>query len=196
VRIDTFINFAPFAMNTFGSALFAMLFCGRTAFAGWETQVVPKLTGVDGDRYVMIYQSDADRGTKSIAGSLETLSSTGHLSSLQMLTIHKFVEDATFQRELFEQMERIAPEELKAARRSAGNMHNPKMTALHTCFSQAIMATPTVTALNQALGKYRMKIVRPSFEKLELHKKDQAETFGCFLWLTVEPESAPTNEKP
>jgi len=58
------------------------------------------------------------------------------------------------------------------------------------------MATPTVTALNQALGKYRMKIVRPSFEKLELHKKDQAETFGCFLWLTVEPESAPTTENP
>jgi hypothetical protein len=183
-------------MNTFGTVLFAMAVCGRLAFAGWETNVVPKLPGVVGDRYLMIYQSDADRGTKSIARSIETLSSAGHLSSLQMLTIHQLVEDATFQREVFEQMERIAPEKLKAARRSAGNMHNPKMTALHTCFSQAVMATPTVTALNQALGKHRMKIVRPSFEKLELHKKDQAETFRCFLWLTVEPASAPTTEKP
>lgn len=183
-------------MNTFGSVLFAMLFCGRIAFAEWETKFVPKITGADSERYVLIYQSDADQGTKSIARSIETLSKAGHLSSLQMLTIHRLVEDATFQRELFEQMERTAPEELKAARRSAGNMHNPRMTALHTCFSQAVMATPTVTALNQALGRHRMKIVRPSFEKLELHKKDQAETFRCFLWLTVEPESAPTPEKP
>ena len=183
-------------MNTFGTALFALVVCSRLAFAGWETNVVPKLTGVDGDRYVMIYQADADRGTKSIAGSIETLSSAGYLSSLQTLTIHQLVEDATFQREVFEQMERIAPEELMAARRSAGNMHTPQMTALHECSSQAVIATQTVTALNQALGKHRMKIVRPSFEKLELHKKDQAETFRCFLWLTVEPESAPTPEKP
>lgn len=177
-------------MNTFGTALFALVVCSRLAFAGWETKFVPKLHGVDGDRYVLIYQSDADRGTKSMARSIETLSKAGHLSSLQTLTIHQLVEDATFQRELFEQMERIAPEELKAARLSAGNLHNPKMTALHTGFSQAVMATPTVTALNQALGKHRMKIVRPSFEKLELHKKNQSETFRCFLWLTVEPASA------
>lgn len=183
-------------MNTFRSVLLAMVVCSRLASAGWETNVVPKLTRVDGDRYVMIYQPDADRGNKAFARSIETLSSAGHLSSLQTLTIHKLVEDATFQREVFEQMERIAPEKLKAARRSAGNMHNPKMTALHECFSQAVMATPTVTALNQALGKHRMKIVRPSFEKLELHKKGQKETFRCFLWLTVQPESAPTTEKP
>jgi len=183
-------------MNNFRAVLLAMVVCDRLALAGWDTQVIPKLTGVDGDRYVMIYQPDADRGTKSIAGSIEALSRAGHLSSLQTLTIHKLLEDATFQRELFEQMERIAPEELKAARRSAGNMHNPRMTALHTSFSQAVMATPTVTALNQALGKHRMKIVRPSFEKLEFHKNGQKETFRCFLWLTVEPESAPATEKP
>lgn len=183
-------------MNTFGAILFAMVICSRLAFAGWESTSVPKLPGVNGDRYVLIYHSDADRGTKSIAASIETLSSAGHLSSLQTLTIHHLVEDATFQREVFEQMERIAPEVLNAARHSAGNMHNPRMTALHTSFSQAVMATQTVTALNQALGKHRMKIVRPSFEKLELHKKNQTETFRCFLWLTVEPESAPTPEKP
>lgn len=183
-------------MNTFATVLFAMVICSRLAFAEWEAKFVPKNTGVDADRYVLIYQPDADRGTKSIAESLVTLSSAGHLTSLQMLTIHKLLEDATFQRELFEQMERIAPEELKAARRSAGNMHNPRMTALYTGFSQAVMATPTVTALNQALGKHRMKIVRPSFEKLELHKKNQVGTFACFLWLTVAPESAPRTEKP
>ncbi|MFZ2278935.1 MAG: hypothetical protein WAW39_14110 [Prosthecobacter sp.] len=89
-------------MNTFGTALFAMVVCGRLASAGWETNVVPKLKGVVGDRYVMIYQSDADQDTKSIADSIETLSNAGHLSSLQMLTIHRLVEDATFQREVFE----------------------------------------------------------------------------------------------
>ncbi|HQW28593.1 MAG TPA: hypothetical protein PK529_05380 [Verrucomicrobiales bacterium] len=183
-------------MNTFAAVLLATVVCGQLVFAGWETEVVPKLAGVDGDRYVMIYQSDADRGTNSLVDSIERLSSAGHLSALSTLTIHQLVEDATFQREVFEQMERIAPEALKAARRSAGNMHNPRMTALHGCFSQAVMATPTVTALNQALGKHRMKIVRPSFEKLELHRKDQTEIFWCFLWLTVEPESSPTTEKP
>lgn len=183
-------------MNTLRIVLFAIVVCGGLAFAGWETKVVPQSTGVEGDRYVMIYQSDADRGAKSIAGSIEALASAGHLSSLQTLTIHELVEDATFQREVFEQMERIAPAALQAARRSAGNMHNSKMIALHACFSQAVMATPTVTALNEALGKHRMKIVRPSFEKLELHRKDQTETFGCFLWLTTAPESAPTTEQP
>ncbi len=41
-----------------------------------------------------------------------------------------------------------------------------------------------------------MKIVGPSVEKLELHWKDQTETFWCFLWLTVEPETSGTPVKP
>ena len=177
-------------------ALLGLVGFGQIAIAGWDTKVVPKMTGVDGDRYVMIYETDADRGTKTIATSLDTLSRDGHLSALLTLTIHKLVQDETFQREVFQQMETIAPGTLKAARRSAGNMHNPKMIALHDTFTKAVMATPTVVALNQALGKHHMKVARPSFEKLELHRKGGSETFWCFLWLSVEPEASPSTQKP
>lgn len=183
-------------MKTFGILLLAFAAWGQLAMAGWEIAHAPKLDSADGERYVLIYQPDAGRGIQSILASLEALSSAGHLRSLHMLTMHELVDDTTFQKEVFEQMERIAPEALKAARLSAGNMHNPKMTALRARFAQAVMSTQTVTALNEALGKYRMKIVRPSFEKLELHKKDQVETFNCSLWLGIEPVAAATSEKP
>ncbi|WP_395742119.1 hypothetical protein [Prosthecobacter sp.] len=182
-------------MKTFGTLLSALMVGGPLAKADWEIKDASTFS-VDGGRYVMIYKPDAGRGAKSMADSLKTLSNAGHLQSLRTLTLHELVSDATFQREVFEQMERIAPDALKAARRSAGNMHNPKMIALHKPFAQAVMATATVAALNEALGKHRMRIVRPSFEKLALYRKDQVETWMCFLWLEVEPVPQAPPEKP
>jgi hypothetical protein len=169
-------------------AIFAFVIITGSGLAGWEaTEVVPKETGVKGDRYVLIYHPDTDRGTKSIGKAIDNLSQAGHVYALQTLAIHGLIQDETFQKEVFEQLEKIAPELLAAATRSAGNMHNPKMTALRADFARAVMGTPTVTAFATALAAHGMKISRPSFEKLELHKKDQGHVFSCALWLSTEP---------
>ncbi len=150
---------------------------------------------VVGDQYILIYHPDADRGTKTIAEAVEKLAKAGHVAALQTLTVHDLVKDETFQQEIFEQLERNAPQALGAAKQSAGNIHNPKMTALHADFERAVMGTPTVTEFAKALAAQGMKISRPSFEKLELQKKEQGLKFRCALWLSVETvASAPEGQ--
>ena len=177
-------------MRNLGIATFAFVIASSSAIAGWDAQVVPKVSGGEGDRYVLIYHSDVDRGTKSIGKAADDLAKAGHIAVLQTLTLHDLVQDKTFQKEIFEQIEKIAPEPLGAAKQSAGNMHNTKMTGLHADFAKAVMSTPTVTAFATALSAHGMRISQPSFEKLELRKKDQGHEFRCFLWLSVEPAIA------
>jgi len=165
----------------------ALVFASGSSIAGWDAKVVPKTPEVVGEHYVLIYHPDADRGTKMIGEAVEKLAKAGHVAALQTLTLHDLVQDETFQKEIFEQLDKNAPNTLDAAKHSAGNMHNPKMTALHADFARAVMGTPTVTEFTKALAAQGMKITRPSFEKLELQKKDQDTKFRCFLWLSVEP---------
>ena len=175
------------AMKSLCIITFFLVAASFPAIAGWEAKMVPKTSGVDGDRYVLIYQSDGDRGTKSISQAVDSLAKAGHIAALQTLTLHELVQDQTFQKEVFDQLEKIAPESLGAAKKSSGNMHNPKMTALHADFSRAVLNTPTITDFATALAAHGMKISRPSFEKLELRKIDHGFGFSCFLWMSVEP---------
>lgn len=168
----------------------AHLFASSTAIAGWEAKEVPKTPEAAGDRYVLIYHQDAERGTKTINEAIEKLVKNGDVGVLQGLTVYDLMGDETFQQEIVEQLERNAPQAFDAAKRSAGNMHNPKMTALHADFAKAVRGTPTVTAISKSLAAYGMKISRPSFEKLELERKDQSFRFTGILWLSVEPVAA------
>ncbi len=165
---------------------FALMFASGSAIAGWDAKVVPKTTAVVGDRYVLIYHPEVDRGAQTIGEAVGKLAKSGHIAALQTITIHELVPDETFQKEIFEQLEKNAPQVLGAARQSAGNMHNPKMVALRADFARAVMGTPTVTGISKALAAQGMKISRPSFEKLELRKEEQGPRFRCFLWLSVE----------
>ena len=173
---------------------FALMFASGSAIAGWDAKMVPKTPEVAGDRYVLIYHTDADRGTKTIGDAVDKLAKSGHVAALQTLTVHDLVQDETFQMELFEQLEKNAPQALDAARKSAGNIHNPKMTALHADFARAVMGTPTVTELAKALAAHGLKISRPSFEKLELQKTARKPRFACALWLSVEPAPSRKND--
>ena len=172
-------------------ATLALVVASSSAMADWGVTALPKMSGLDAERYVLIYHADAERGTRSIGEAVGDLAKAGHIVALRTLTLHDLVQDETFQKELFEQLEKIAKEGLDAARRSAGNMHNPKMTALHADFARAVMGTPTVTAFAAALAPHGMKISGPSFEKLELHKENQGHRLWCFLWLSVEPGAEP-----
>lgn len=164
-----------------------LLYASSSAIAKWDAKLIPKTSKAIGDRFVLIYHPDADRGTKTIGDAVDKLAKAGHIAALQTLTVHDLVQDETFQQEVIEQLEKNAPQAFGAAKRSAGNMHNPTMVALHADFERAVMTTPTVTTLAKALASHGMKISRPSFEKLELKKKDQGIKFKCALWLSVEP---------
>ena len=163
---------------------YSLAACITSARADWDTRTVQIEKGADS--YVMIYRSDSERGTKSISTELDALSRTGKITKLRTLSIHALVDDDTFQKEIFEQLEKIAPAVLNAAKKSKGDMHNPQMKALHPYFSKAIMETPTATKFGQVLAKHGLKISEPSFEKLILLRRDKTEKLKCFLWLSIE----------
>jgi hypothetical protein len=160
-----------------------------TAKARWEAEDIASQFQVDGARYVLCYHADGDRAAESLGKILPALAESGKLSFIHTLTIHDLVKDGTFQKEVFEQLEKIAPETLAAARRSAGNMHNPKMEALRDAFGKAVLQTPTVTALSAVFAAHGMKISKASFEKLEL-ENEHGLRFRCMLWMIVETANA------
>jgi hypothetical protein len=169
----------PYALLFFLSGLFL----SGTAVAYWKSEILPIDKG--GNRAVLIYYADTDRGTKSMGPALEELAKSEQIAILKTLTIHDLVKDEAFQKEVFEQLDKITPDALRAAKRSAGNMHNPKMEALHGDFSKAILATPTVAAISEALANHGLKVSRAEFEKLEFYSKGASHRFRCGLWLAI-----------
>jgi hypothetical protein len=82
-------------------ACLTITFLSGTAVADWKAEIVPMgINNRDGDRSVLIYSADAERGTHSIGLALEGLAKSGHIAILQTLTIHDLVNDETFQKEL------------------------------------------------------------------------------------------------
>lgn len=145
----------------------------------------------DGDEYAVISCLPAsDRGVATLELALNKLGKNGIPKKLAHIYAPGLVADLVFQQEVFAELERIAPEELAAAKRSSGNIHNPKMIALHKALPEAIVATPTVKAIEKTLATCGWRISRASHEKLFFIKGEAgALRFSCFLWLTVGPIS-------
>ncbi len=89
-------------------------------------------------------------------------------------------------------LERDAPRELKEARKSAGNMHNPKMIQLGNPFEKALLATPTIAKLKTSLSVFGLTISHIESEKLELRGTvtDSTHRSSGFLWPRVTRSSA------
>ncbi len=181
---------------SFRIAIFAFILSCSSTMAGWVVQAIHKETKVEKIRYVLIYHSEPDQGTRSFDQAIENLTQNADLAALQTLVLHQLVGEPRFQTEVFDQLEKIAPETLGAATRSSGNMHNPKMRDLHADFSKAVLTTPTIAAIATSLAEHKMKISRPSFEKLELYSADETRRFNCALWLSIEPIPAPSDHAP
>lgn len=158
--------------------------------AGWETREGPRVTE-GGDGYAVIScLSASDRGVATLELALNKLGKNGIPKKLAHIYAPGLVTDPVFQGEVFAELERIAPKELAAAKRSSGNVHNPKMIALHKTLPEAIAATPTVKALEKTLASRGWRISQASHEKLFFFKEeDGALRFSCILWLTVGPIS-------
>lgn len=161
-----------------------------SARAGWGISRV-KVPDNNGSRVSLsYYRTDSDRGVKSFPPVVERLAKTGEIKELRSLGVNQLFDDPIFQAEIFSELQKSAPKSLNAAKKSAGNMHNPKMHDLYPHFLQAVLNTPTIKAFNAVLAAHGMKISKPSVEKFELHKRDKEHVFWGFFSLSVEPAIA------
>lgn len=96
-----------------------------------------------------------------------------------------WTEDRRLQEQLLTTLQVITPRETDEALRSAGNMHNPKVIALHSAVATAFLRTDLVHSLNSELHKHGLEINRVSLEKLTLRRDGNAPTIDACVWLVV-----------
>jgi hypothetical protein len=147
-----------------------------TTHAGWVA---------DSEHARILYSEQSDKGHATFTEAVSDLAITNRIQSLDGITASALFREDAFQKELFGALERDSPRKLREALKSAGNNHNPKMIQLWEPFKKAVLATPTVKSMNDALAPYYFKVTGTSFEELGIQKgKDGARFYG-FLWLTV-----------
>ncbi len=139
------------------------------------------------DSAMIAYSPKQGEGYESFDKALKALADNGRIQKLDAIAGTSLLPDETLQKEIFADLERNAPDELKEARESAGNMHNPKMQKLWKHFEKALLATPTITKLNASLATYGLTISRAGVEKFELRTTltDANRRFHGVLWLYV-----------
>lgn len=133
------------------------------------------------------YSSEPGKGHATFEEALKELSVRGQIHKLTTIYGFELLGEESFQKELFAGLERDAPRELREARNSAGNMHNPKMSQLRKPFAQALLATPTITTISTSLAAHDLAITGSSIEKFEL-RNTQTDPRGCFsgiLYLSI-----------
>lgn len=173
------------------TALLAMVIscaaiCCSKAQAGWD---VSRTSARESDglpaRVVFVWIPGPAAEYPTMAAALQDVADDGKLDQLRLLSVSHLLSDDNFQKELFQQLETIAPKELKEAMESAGNMHNPKMDALRPGFEKAVFATPTVSQFKEDLARHRLEIARVSCEKFSFASSGNTKRFACFLSLTL-----------
>jgi hypothetical protein len=153
-----------------------ILFCIFTssAIADWQIHYVPEVTKGDyhsPERVTMTYNKD-DTGHATLSEALSALKAQGKIEKLDFIRPHPFTEEDKFQRELIAAFKELAPEEWAAAERSAGNMHNPKISPLWRYLSEAFMRTSLAKEISRDLVPYGMVITDFGHEKLRYEQVD------------------------
>lgn len=197
-RVDEYIEalLAPIIHRTMPLAVMLSLtvvFCSN-AQAGWD---VSRTSARESDglpaQVVFVWIPGPRAEYPTMASALQDVADDGKLHQLRLLSVSHLLSDENFQKEIFQQLEVIAPKELKEALESAGNMHNPKMNLLLPSFEKAVLATPTVLRFKEDLARHRLEIARVSCEKFSFASSEGARRFHCFLSLTLTatPDKAP-----
>lgn len=164
------------------------------AYAGWE--ILPNRASSSGgqsEQVILKWVPEEEQGLPTFQAVLQKLDDDGRVGQIKHIYFVLRPSHEPFQTEILEQLEIIAPRELKEAMKSAGNMHNPKMTALRTSFEKAVLATPTVIQFKEHLARHDMEIRGLSFEKLFLFSAEGTKRFSCIMWLACgkSPTKAP-----
>jgi hypothetical protein len=159
-------------------------FAVSSAHAGWEIHRIPGSDGHTTSRVVLSRHTQPDRGEPTVEAALKSLSSA-EVSLVDMIGIHDILFDDEFQKDLKELLVQIAPDAMRAAESSAGNMHNPKMIALHRHFEASVLRTKLVGSVSTSLARHGLAITRVSHEKLSLIDHSGQRRFMCILSLSV-----------
>jgi hypothetical protein len=95
-------------------------------------------------------------------------------------------EDASLQAELHNFLALNYSDLLDEALDSAGNMHNPKVTALRVPFQEAILASSLVSKINILLKSRCERITTTSYEKFTIRKNNGKPIYSAMVWLSAE----------
>ena len=116
----------------------------------------------------------------------EVIESTPKESCIKHIGLSVLSQYAQLQSELHSYMAENYPQQLEEALNSAGNMHNPKVIALHQAFREAILKSSYVQSVNEAFSKRCEKISSVSFEKFHIAKSSINPKYEAMVWLTSE----------
>lgn len=171
--------------NLIPQAIIVLLAASRTSFAGWTAAVRPEKPPEH--PVVNIWYSEApNEGRATLDGAFKQLAQEGQLQHLKSVALHPFLRDPGFQKQLFSALERKAPTTLRAALKSAGNMHNPKVNNLYKPFMESVLNTAEVKKIALELAAHDLRITRASGEKFMLVKEMGQPRFRCGLTLEIE----------
>ena len=138
---------------------------------------------------ILLHEWDAKRAdTPTIEGLAEILSSRDQSIPLKHVTFWSFFnDDPKVQGEILAEFKSRFPEILTEAFKSSGNMHNPKILPLRSKFSECLLATPTLTKINEVFLTHGYSVKQISFEKFWISKENKAKPFNAIVWLILEP---------
>ncbi len=154
--------------------------------AGWSSEVNPRHLVSPGLVHIA-YSPDPEHGSPTFKAALDRLAEDGQVDRLELITLHRLVEIADFQKELMAVVQEISPKELSDALNATANMHDQKMVQLRRPFEAAVLSTPTVKTIDAELSRYGLQVSGASTEKLSLVKRNGVRHVMCFLWLQVSP---------
>jgi len=144
------------------------LIISSSAFAGWRVHDIPEQKAGDyfsPERVTMTYSHD-DSAYKTLTEALTAIKAEGKIDQLDFIRPHQFTESPDFQKELIAAFEELAPKEWAAAAKSAGNMHNPKISPLRKHLSKAFMYTSLAKEITRDLEPFGLVITEFGQEKL------------------------------
>lgn len=95
-------------------------------------------------------------------------------------------DDLVLQKELHDFLSSKYPVLHAKALSSAGNMHNPKVTALREPIIEAILASSLANEIRTALDSRCERIASTSYEKFIIWRKDGKPTYSAMVWLSTE----------
>ena len=142
--------------------------------SGWDVSI-------HDDEWATLY--DTHQGKHSLIEAVESVPREIWLRNFRVFLSET---DLELQKELHEFFSTHYPELHAEALSSAGNMHNPKVTALRESIKEAILASSLAKDISNALASRCERIVETSYEKFMIWKKNGKPTYSAMVWLSTE----------
>ncbi len=142
--------------------------------SGWDVSI-------HDDKWATLY--DTHQGKLSL---IEAVDSVPKGIWLRNFRVFLSENDLELQKDLHELLSSNYPDLHADALSSAGNMHNPKVTALREPIKEAILASSLAKEISAALTSRCERIVSTSYEKFMIWKNNGKQTYSAMVWLSTQ----------